>query len=72
MRLMIRAHDLGVKGENQVASAVAENQLDGVQLVVYKCTTDIKYESGAITKDRAEEIGHTLREGGCDVPLIGA
>lgn len=72
MKLMIRAHDLGVKGENQVASAVAENQLDGVQLVVYKCTTDIKYESGAITKDRAEEIGHTLREGGCDVPLIGA
>ena len=44
MKLMIRAHDLGVKGENQVVSAVHNNGLDGIQLVVYKCTDDVKYE----------------------------
>ena len=57
MKLMIRAHDLGVKGENQVVSAVHSNGLDGIQLVAYKCTDDVKYEAGAITPDRAKEIG---------------
>jgi sugar phosphate isomerase/epimerase len=72
MKLMIRAHDLGVKGENQLASAVCEKGLDGVQLVVYKCTNDVKYEEGAITPSRAEEIGNALKDGGVKVPLIGA
>ena len=72
MKLMIRAHDLGVKGENQVVSAVHNNGLDGIQLVVYKCTDDVKYEAGAITPDRAKEIGYTLNSGGVTVPLIGA
>ncbi len=72
MKLMIRAHDLGVKGECEVARAVCEKGLDGVQLVVYKCTTDVKYEGGAITPSRAEEIGNALNNGGVEVPLIGA
>ena len=72
MKLMIRAHDLGVKGENEVACAVRENDLDGVQLVVYKCTSDVKYEPGSITDSRASEIGKALREGGLQIPLIGA
>ena len=72
MKLMIRAHDLGVKGEHQVAAAVQARGLEGVQLVVYKCTDDVKYEAGAITPSRAEEIGSTLRGGGCEIPLIGA
>ena len=72
MKLMIRAHDLGVKGENQVVSAVHSNGLDGIQLVAYKCTDDVKYEAGAITPDRAKEIGDTLNSGGVLVPLIGA
>ena len=72
MKLMIRAHDLGVKGENQVVSAVRDSGLDGIQLVVYKCTDDIKYEAGAITLDRAKEIGDRLKNGNVDVPLIGA
>ena len=72
MKLMIRAHDLGVKGEHQVASCVKQKQLDGVQLVVYKCTDDVKYETGAITPYRAKEIGAALRDGDCEIPLIGA
>ncbi len=72
MKLMIRAHDLGVKGEGAVACAVAEKRLSGVQLVVYKCTDDVKYESGAITPSRAAEIGATLKSGDVEVPLIGA
>lgn len=72
MKLMIRAHDLGVKGEAAVAGAVAEQGLDGVQLVVYKCTEDIKYEAGCISHSRAKEIGQTLSLGGVEIPLIGA
>ena len=72
MKLMIRAHDLGVKGEKEVALAVRNNDLDGVQLVAYKCTTDVKYEPGFITDSRAGEIGNALREGGLEIPLIGA
>ena len=69
---MIRAHDLGVKGEGAVSKALAEKELDGVQLVVYKCTEDIKYEQGSITEERAEEIGAKIKEGGKEIPLIGA
>ena len=72
MKLMIRAHDLGVKGESEVAAAVKKNGLDGVQLVVYKCTEDVKYLPDAITHHRAKEIGSALREAGCEVALIGA
>lgn len=71
MHLMIRAHDLGVKGEVNVAGALKEKGLDGVQLVVYKCTDDIKYEPGSITPARAEEIGRAIRCGG-EIALIGA
>ena len=72
MKLMIRAHDLGVKGDALVAKSVKEHRLDGVQLVAYKCTDDIKYENGSITLPRAEMFGNTLRDNGCDVALIGA
>ena len=72
MKLMIRAHDLGVKGEASVAKAIADNNLDGVQLVAYKCTDDIKYEPGSINAVRAEEVGIALQKSGKEIPLIGA
>ena len=72
MKLMIRAHDLGVKGERDVAKAVCESNLDGVQLVAYKCTTDIKYDRGSISFSRAEELGQAFSEEGLSIPLIGA
>ncbi len=71
MKLMIRAHDLGVKGDLAVASAISERGLDGVQLVAYKCTEDIKYEVGSITNGRAAELGKALNEAG-EIALIGA
>ena len=69
---MIRAHDLGVKGERDVAKAVIEANLDGVQLVAYKCTSDIKYEQGSISFSRASEIGKAFSDRGLHIPLIGA
>lgn len=72
MKIMIRAHDLGVKGEAAVSSALNEKGIDGVQLVVYKCTDDVKYEKGAISRLRAGEIGTAIRSGGKEIPLIGA
>ena len=72
MKLMIRAHDLGVKGEGNVALALKEKKLDGVQLVAYKCTEDVKYEQGSIKEERAKEIGSAIRDSGAEIPLIGA
>ena len=72
MKLMIRAHDLGVKGELSVVNAICDNDFDGVQLVAYKCTDDIKYEQGAINESRAEEIGSVLRQNDKEIALIGA
>ena len=69
---MIRAHDLGVKGEKEVALAAQNAGVDGIQLVAYKCAPDVKYEIGAITPSRAAEIGGTFTERGLDIPLIGA
>lgn len=72
MKLMIRAHDLDVRGEWAVAEALRERGLDGVQLVVYKCTDDVKYEQGAINSTRAAEIGKAIKAYGAKIPLIGA
>lgn len=69
---MIRAHDLGVKGEKEVALAAQNAGVDGIQLVAYKCAPDVKYEVGAITPSRAAEIGSAFTERGLDIPLIGA
>jgi len=72
MKLMVRAHDLGVKCEGNVALALKEKKLDGVQLVAYKCTEDVKYEQGSIKEERAKEIGSAIRDSGAEIPLIGA
>lgn len=72
MKLMIRAHDLGARGEVAVAEALRAKGLDGVQLVVYKCTDDVKYEKGSINSVRATEIGKAIRTYGAEIPLVGA
>ncbi len=72
MKLMIRAHDLGVKGEENIVARLNEYGLDGVQLVAYKSIDGIAYDKGGITKPRAEKIGARLREAGAEVCLIGA
>ena len=72
MKLFIRAHDLGVKGEENIASRLDELGLDGVQLVAYKCLEGIPYTPGAMTKERAAEFRRVFERAGKSVPLIGA
>lgn len=72
MKLFIRAHDLGVKGEKRVAERLEELGLDGVQLVAYKVLEDVSYTVGAITAERAGEAARALDQAGKTIPLIGA
>lgn len=72
MMLCIRGHDLGVKGTEAIIARVKELGLDGLQLVCYKSYDDIPYVPGAITPERAGEIGRALRQGGAAPALLGA
>ena len=72
MKLMIRAHDLAVKGENNIVKRLEELSLDGVQLVAYKSIEGVTYEKGSLSKERAVQIGDTLKQSGKNVGLIGA
>lgn len=72
MKLMIRAHDLWVKGESNIVRRLDELQLDGVQLVAYKSMDDVQYVPGSITPQRAEEIGSCLTSHQKEIGLLGA
>ena len=72
MKLCIRAHDLGVKGTEDILTQLDRLGLDGVQLVCYKVYDDIPYAPGGITPERASAIGRALAEAGKIVPLVGA
>ena len=72
MKLFIRAHDLGVKGTDNILSRLAELGLDGVQMVCYKAYEDIPYVPGGITPEKAAAIGSAFAEKGAAIPLVGA
>ena len=72
MKLMIRAHDLAARGENDIVKRLDELSLDGVQLVAYKSIDGVAYEKGSLSKERAGQIGDTLKRCGKSVALIGA
>ncbi len=72
MKLFIRAHDLGVKGEENIVARLDELGLCGVQLVAYKCLDGIAYAPGSMTKERAAELRKVFEEHQKTVPLIGA
>ena len=72
MKLMIRAHDLGVKGEDNIVKKLCEWDLDGIQLVAYKSIDGVSYSEGSLTEDRAKKIAKTLTEAGKKVALVGA
>lgn len=72
MKLMIRAHDLGVKGEQNITDKLEMLGLDGVQLVAYKSMEDISYAAGAIDEVRAKSISNILRSKGAEIALLGA
>ena len=72
MKLCIRAHDLGVKGTKGILEQLDRLGLDGVQMVCYKAYDDIPYAPGAITPEKAAEIGSALSGAGKIIPLVGA
>ena len=56
MKICIRAHDLGVKGTQQILQRIRELGIDGVQMVCYKAYDDISYSIGAVTEEKAASI----------------
>lgn len=72
MRLCIRAHDLGVTGTEQILKRLDTLGLDGVQMVCYKAYPDIAQAPGAITPERAAQIGKAFSDAGRCIPLVGA
>lgn len=72
MKLCIRAHDLGVKGTQDILRRLEQLGIDGVQMVCYKAYDDIPYAPGGITEEKAESIGADFAAAGAMIPLIGA
>ncbi|MBR5090405.1 MAG: sugar phosphate isomerase/epimerase [Ruminiclostridium sp.] len=72
MKLFIRAHDLGVRGEENIVRRLDELGLEGVQLVTYKCLDGIAYAPGSLTRERAEQLRKAFEAAEKTVPLIGA
>lgn len=72
MKLCIRAHDLGVKGTDAILTRLEELGIDGVQMVCYKAYDDISYAPGAVTEEKAKEIGQAFAKRGASIPLVGA
>lgn len=69
---MIRAHDLGVRGIDNIARSAVALGLDGVQLVAYKSLDEVSYKKGSITKEIAENVKETLQKHSLSIPLLGA
>ena len=72
MIICIRAHDLGVKGTQDILQKIRELGIDGVQMVCYKAYDDVPYQPGAMTEEKAAAIGDAFREAGAVIPLVGA
>ena len=72
MKLMVRAHDLGVKGADNINQKICELGLDGVQLVAYKSIDGISYSPCSLSSEQAKEIGSVVRKNGKEIALIGA
>lgn len=72
MKLCIRAHDLGVTGTQQILQQLQQLELDGVQMVCYKAYDDIAQRPGAITQERAAQIGRDFAQAEKSIPLVGA
>ncbi len=72
MKLMIRAHDLGVKGAENINSELCKLGLDGVQLVAYKSIDGISYAPNQLTAAEALEISRKIKANGKEIALIGA
>ena len=72
MKLMVRAHDLGVKGAKNINIKLCELGIDGVQFVAYKSIDGVTCSPDQLTKEQAKEISNLLKKNGKDIALIGA
>ena len=72
MKLMIRAHDLGVKGAENINQKLCELGLDGVQFVAYKSIDGVACSPNQLTHEQAKEISYAIKQNGKDIALIGA
>lgn len=72
MKLMVRAHDLGVKGAENINNRLCELGLDGIQFVAYKSIEGIAYTPNQLTSEQAVEISQKIKMNGKDIALIGA
>lgn len=72
MRVCIRAHDMGVKGTENILRQLKLMDLDGVQLVCYKAFDDIPYDRGGISREKAKRIGEAFAAAGAGIPMLGA
>lgn len=72
MKLMIRAHDLSVKGAENINSRLCELGLDGVQFVAYKSIDGLTYAPNQLSHEQAKDISHKIKMNGMDIALIGA
>lgn len=72
MKLMVRAHDLGVKGAESINKKLCGLDLDGVQLVAYKSIEGVSYSPGSLSKEQASQISRVIKQNGKDIALIGA
>ncbi len=70
MKIMIRAHDLGVKGGENIKKSLDFYGLDGIQLVMYKSVDSVKYERGSAQEQIALRIKEALSEK--EIALLGA
>jgi len=69
---MARAHDLGVKGAENINKKLHELSLDGVQLVVYKSIDGVAYLPSSLSHEQAGAIASEIKRGGKEIALIGA
>lgn len=72
MKLMIRAHDLSVKGADNINNRLCELGLDGVQFVAYKSIEGVAYSQGQLSREQAMDISQAIKKNGKDIALIGA
>lgn len=72
MKLMVRAHDLGVKGAENINEKLCELGLDGIQFVAYKSIEGVSYSPSSLSNEEATSISKILKQNGKDIALIGA
>ena len=72
MKLMVRAHDLGVKGAENINKKLCELGLDGVQFVAYKSIEGVACSQGQLSVDQAADISKKIKMNGKEIALIGA